>query len=470
MTNLLINKNKKVKSLRAFTVLAFSLTVFIFNFAFPKLGFNSAQAAISPSTLVSLHNQERESQGLTDLSYSSLLSKSAQAKAEAMVASDCWSHYCPNGKSPWDFFDDAGYAYVFAGENLAHGFSDNEAVMQAWMNSPTHRENVLKKEFTEVGIGIAYGKFQGVQNNIIIAVHFGSRFDVSDLGNANDQIDTSKPLIPPVKPRIQVPSEGYITNNNMIGITGSSEGSLVEIFTNNNKIGEVGVDGGVFTYRPSTPFKEGENSIYVKEEQSVGGTTSDIRNFVVDTQNPILINNIITAKGISVGKNQSITLEFKTNENLLQAELTVDDVVFFVKRTSGLSWEVDVQNDYLSEGNSINLKLKDLATNESSINLNINEISNLQNIRNEYSDYLKPVEVGGQTLALIGVAPVKAQINFVFVVFTIVVIAVDIYALKKTGLTSWEGKPHLHITNFVLIVFAIILGGLGGEVLTGLNR
>ena len=66
-----------------------------------------------------------------------------------------WSHYTPSGEAPWVFIDKSGYAYSKAGENLAYGFSTSDETINGWMNSPSHKANLLDEAFSEVGFGFA---------------------------------------------------------------------------------------------------------------------------------------------------------------------------------------------------------------------------------------------------------------------------------------------------------------------------
>ncbi|HET6622713.1 MAG TPA: CAP domain-containing protein [Candidatus Saccharimonadales bacterium] len=117
-------------------------------------------------------NQQRVKAGLPKLSENSLLDASAQAKAEAMVKQDYWSHVSPDGIEPWQFFNDAGYSYRKAGENLAYGFTSAEGTVTAWMNSPTHRDNLLGN-YRDVGFGIASSShYQGGRYTVVVA-HYG---------------------------------------------------------------------------------------------------------------------------------------------------------------------------------------------------------------------------------------------------------------------------------------------------------
>ncbi len=74
-------------------------------------------------------------------------------KACDIVKRKYWSHKDPDGVESWYMFDLAGYKYVYAGENLAKDFYSDYQAMRALMRSPTHRENILMREYTNVGIG-----------------------------------------------------------------------------------------------------------------------------------------------------------------------------------------------------------------------------------------------------------------------------------------------------------------------------
>jgi len=110
---------------------------------------------MSQGGLLSSTNSYRSNAGKKSLSLNSKLTAAAQAKANDMVNRDYWSHNTPDGKEPWVFIQNAGYSYTKAGENLAYGFSTSSATVVGWMNSPTHKANMLDASFTEVGFGYA---------------------------------------------------------------------------------------------------------------------------------------------------------------------------------------------------------------------------------------------------------------------------------------------------------------------------
>lgn len=112
---------------------------------------------MSVSGLLSATNQQRSANGSASLGSNSALNSAAQAKANDMVARNYWSHNTPEGNAPWTFITNAGYNYSSAGENLAYGFETSSSTVTGWMNSPSHKENLLSTNFTEVGFGFANG-------------------------------------------------------------------------------------------------------------------------------------------------------------------------------------------------------------------------------------------------------------------------------------------------------------------------
>lgn len=147
-------------------------------------------ANITPSEIIRLTNEERAANGLSAVTENSLLDSAALAKGNDMLAKGYWAHFAPDGTSPWSFFVDFGYKYRYAGENLARDFSDAGSAVDAWMNSPSHKENILNPKYQEVGIGVVEGKLSGV-NTTIIVQFFGAPA-------------TSAPAIPIVKAEVSV--------------------------------------------------------------------------------------------------------------------------------------------------------------------------------------------------------------------------------------------------------------------------
>lgn len=134
---------------------------------------NNFLAAILPSILVDLTNSDREALALNTLSVNPTLVEAAQMKADDMAGKSYFAHTSPEGINPWYWFSKAGYRFAFAGENLAIKFDDSDMVNTAWMNSPTHRANILNDKFTEIGIATSRGVYEG-QETIFVVQMFGS--------------------------------------------------------------------------------------------------------------------------------------------------------------------------------------------------------------------------------------------------------------------------------------------------------
>lgn len=130
---------------------------------------------LSHQTLLTETNKERTRANASTLSLNQQLSSAAQAKAEDMATRNYWSHNTPEGQEPWMFVINAGYEYKKAGENLAYGFRSSEATVGGWMNSKTHRENLLDPVYTEVGFGYANAaNFQGKGEVTIVVAMYGN--------------------------------------------------------------------------------------------------------------------------------------------------------------------------------------------------------------------------------------------------------------------------------------------------------
>src|SRR4030042_2637414 len=167
------SNNQKAKLLHpsgltliAVGLIAFQLILGLADKAFPKvLGY---AANISPAEVIRLTNAQRAANGLSTLSENSALDGAALAKGNDMLAKGYWAHFAPDGTSPWSFFLNFGYKYKYAGENLARDFPDASSAVNAWMNSPTHKENILNPNYREMGIGVVEGSLAGTETPVIV--------------------------------------------------------------------------------------------------------------------------------------------------------------------------------------------------------------------------------------------------------------------------------------------------------------
>lgn len=130
-------------------------------------------STVLPAVVVSLTNEERANLSEAPLRRSAVLDAAAQMKANDMAKNQYFAHYAPDGTSPWYWFKQADYTFAYAGENLAIHFTDSSEVVDAWMKSPKHRENIVNNNFTEIGVGTAKGTYEGYDTVYVVQL-FGT--------------------------------------------------------------------------------------------------------------------------------------------------------------------------------------------------------------------------------------------------------------------------------------------------------
>lgn len=125
-------------------------------------------SAITVKNVVDLTNQTRANLGLNELKLNTKLTVAAQAKADDMMTNQYFAHVSPQGVTPWYWFDKAGYDYMYAGENLAVHYEEAETLHAGWLASPTHKANIVNSHYTDIGIGVAMGNFEGVESTVVV--------------------------------------------------------------------------------------------------------------------------------------------------------------------------------------------------------------------------------------------------------------------------------------------------------------
>ena len=160
------------KTIFSIFVIIFVLEFIVFSNVFGIASYHKFLANIVSSVLVDLTNTERSSLSINKLTANQLLQKAAQLKAKDMVQKGYFAHTSPEGITPWYWFQEAGYSFSYAGENLGVNFIDSDILHKAWLDSEKHRKNILNEKFTEIGIGTAEGVYKG-RNAIFVVQLFG---------------------------------------------------------------------------------------------------------------------------------------------------------------------------------------------------------------------------------------------------------------------------------------------------------
>ena len=133
------------------------------------------QIILSKNEIIKFTNKNREDNGgLSPLKENETLDRSAAQKLKDMFDKQYFDHISPSKKSISDLAKENSYEYILIGENLALGnFKNDEDLVNAWMSSSGHRANILNKNYTDIGVAVGRGLFEG--KNVWIAVqHFGA--------------------------------------------------------------------------------------------------------------------------------------------------------------------------------------------------------------------------------------------------------------------------------------------------------
>jgi len=139
-------KKKKIISL---LVLAFFCAEFLF------LPTAQAESSISEKGIFELMNQIRKENNLNPLKINYQLQQAAENKAQYLFRNNYFDHESKDGQKTFSYWiKETGYEYSFVGENLATNFKNNQNLVQAWMDSPSHQENLLNENYLETGIAV----------------------------------------------------------------------------------------------------------------------------------------------------------------------------------------------------------------------------------------------------------------------------------------------------------------------------
>lgn len=167
-----------------------------------KLGYVLGYASdITVDQTLVLTNQERAKSGLAPLSLNAKLSSAASAKASDMFQNQYWAHVSPSGKEPWSFITASGYSYRLAGENLARDFNHTTDMVIAWMNSPTHRANIMNGRYTEIGLAVVNGQLQGIDTTLVVQM-----FGAPNTGSQPQLARAAAVVEPPAPTATRVPT------------------------------------------------------------------------------------------------------------------------------------------------------------------------------------------------------------------------------------------------------------------------
>lgn len=380
------NRNKAYLLSKPAIVL-YTLFLLLINQFGPIFGINQAYAStINQANIISLTNQERRLAGLGDLKNNPQLASAALAKANDMFAKQYWDHFGPNGETPWQFIRAAGYNYVYAGENLGKGFRTAEGLVEAWMASPTHRENILSANYRDIGIAVVEGELLGKQTILVVQM-FGNltrSVQGTTTSEAPKPVETTTPPTPKkvetgsqkvVTPkeqgeirsiRITSPGMGEVITDPSVNVKGETKNTTgeytVNILENDEVVGSSNATGSTWEVDKDSDWSEGEHKIIaVLKDTEV---KSEENTFVIDSKAPEV--DLSTLKVVEDSEN--FTLTFKVKGEWEEVNIIVDSNIILANSPIG---QEDVKVTIRKEPHptSVYINLSDHAGNTSSVEI-----------------------------------------------------------------------------------------------------
>ncbi|MBX4188309.1 MAG: CAP domain-containing protein [Candidatus Doudnabacteria bacterium] len=153
-------------------------------------------------------NAERISRYLPALITNSKLNSAASIKSNDMLVRGYFDHVNPDGDYVWPVIESQGYKpYQSLGENLAMDFTSADAVVNAWMNSPGHRANILNEKFEDQGMAAVFGEFEPNHNAYLVTNLFGTLLKRVASSNITQPSPTPSPTPTPLPTPTQSPKQ-----------------------------------------------------------------------------------------------------------------------------------------------------------------------------------------------------------------------------------------------------------------------
>lgn len=156
----------------------------------------ATRTPITVESVLAEMNRIRAANGLAPFREDFRLRMAADDRMADMIALAYWSHQSPDGQSPFVFVPLRGYRHRMLGENLASGFETAELLVQSWLESKGHRENLLNPEFADVGIAVIDGSTLKRAAGRSVVVIFGREI-IAEPIRRRASTDRSPAPIPP---------------------------------------------------------------------------------------------------------------------------------------------------------------------------------------------------------------------------------------------------------------------------------
>jgi len=298
-----------VPKLSDMLVLSGMIMLSVLFFLFVILANTAWASSIAKEKVIELANRDRKDKGISELVENKKLSRAAMDKAEDMILKNYFSHTSSEGITPWHWIEKENYDYNYAGENLAMDFASAEKMNEAWLASPTHRNNILNQKYEDIGVAVKEGVISGHATVLVVQMFGSGDKNASKEEKAGESVQKEEalrqenyiPALPSSEeraekiafegPLVTSPQKSEVLNGEEIEVAGrANPKSKVAIFDNGFSAGDsLADDKGWFKLKIKN-ISEGSHKLAVKAESSVarenGARISNEVSFQIDRRKP----------------------------------------------------------------------------------------------------------------------------------------------------------------------------------------
>lgn len=442
------NKKNRYKPylLRKVALTIFSIILILVNSLGGIFGIDQAQAStITPTNIINLTNQERAAAGLNKLKANSKLSSAALAKANNMFEEQYWDHFGPNGETPWQFIRGAGYYYVYAGENLAKGFSTAEGVHEAWMASTSHRANIMSGKYKDIGVAVVEGVLLGKRTTLVVQMFgnltqevAGTTKTVTPKPSTNTEVGEIKSI------SITSPKGGSTIVDPSVDVKGSVKNITgeysVSVYEGENLVGKTESTTSSWEFDKDSDWSEGVHKVKAAVDDLK--ITSKEVSFTIDSTPPK-----ITEESIVVNENNDafiLTLEISPDWKDIQ--IVSGENTISVTNSGEEKIEIIIPKESVSDG---------VVLMASDVNGNITQM--------DISEYFEEEEDKTllQGLSLLSV-DTSDGISIVIVSFMFMLLMIEIFVYWRKGRIREAAGDLFTVGVWWLVIAVAIFNGFTG--------
>jgi len=442
------NKKNKYKPylLRKVALTIFSIILILVNSFGGIFGIDQAQAStITPTNIINLTNRERTAAGLNSLKTNSKLSSAALAKANNMFEEQYWDHFGPNGETPWQFIRGAGYYYVYAGENLAKGFSTAEGVHEAWMASTSHRENIMSGKYKDIGVAVVEGVLLGKRTTLVVQMFGNLTQEVAGVTKTvtpKPSTNTESGEIKSIS--ITSPKGGSTIVDPSVNVKGSVKNITgeysVSVYEGENLVGETESETSNWEFDKDSDWSEGVHKVKAAVDDLK--ITSKEVSFTIDSTPPKVTENSIVVSE----NNESFVLTLEISPDWKDIQVISGENTISLTNSGEEKIEITIPKESISDG---------VVLMASDVNGNITQM--------DISEYFEEEEDKTflQGLSLLSV-DTSDGISIVIVSFMFVLLMIEIFVYWRKGKIREAAGDLFTVGVWWLVIAVALFNGFTG--------